>query len=132
MLLFSFQVMSNSSKVHGLRHQASLSLPISWSFMKFMSIESEMASNHLILCHLLLLPSIFPRISCPKYWSFSFSTCLSKEYSGLISFRIDLFDLLAFQGTPRSLLQHHSAKASILWRSAIFIVQLSYPSINNY
>ena len=97
-----------------------------------LSFELEMPSNLLILCHLLLLPSIFPRISCPKYWSFSFSTCLSKEYSGLISFRIDLFDLLAFQGTPRSLLQHHSAKASILWRSAIFIVQLSYPSINNY
>ena len=113
--------------------QASLSIANAWSLLKPMSVESVMSSNHLILYHpFLLLPSIFPRISCPKYWSFSFSTCLSKEYSGLISFRIDLFDLLAFQGTPRSLLQHHSAKASILWRSAIFIVQLSYSSINNY
>ena len=98
-----------------------------------------MPSNHLILCHpLLLLPSIFPRIRvfsnesvlpirCPKYWSFSFSISPSNEYSGLISFRIDWFDLPAVQGTLKSLLQHHSPKASILQHSAFFIVQLSHP-----
>ena len=98
-----------------------------------------MPSNHLILCHpLLLLPSIFPSIRVlsnesvlcnrwPKYWSFSFSTSLSNEYSGLISFRMDWLDLLAVQGTLKSLLQHHSPKASILQRSAFFIVQVSYP-----
>ena len=98
-----------------------------------------MPSNHLILCRpLLLLPSIFPSfrvfsnesallIRWPKYWSFSFSISPSNEYSGLISFRIDSFDLLAVQGTLKSLLQHHSSKASILWRSAFFIVQLSHP-----
>ena len=103
-----------------------------------MSIESVMPSNHLILCCLLLLlPSIFRRIRVfsnesvlwirwPKYWSFSFSTSPSNEYSGLISFRIDWFDL-AMQGTSRSLLQHHSSKASNLWCSAFFMVQLSYP-----
>ena len=104
-----------------------------------MSIESVMPSNHLILCHpLLLLPSIFPSIRVlsnesvlcnrwPKYWSFSFSTSLSNEYSGLISFRMDWLDLLAVQGTLKSLLQHRSPKASILQRSAFFIVQVSYP-----
>ena len=104
-----------------------------------MSIESVMPSNHLILCHLLLLPpSIFPsirvfshesvvRMRWPKYWIFSFSISPSNEYSGLISFRMDWFDLLAVQGTFKSLLQHHSSKASILWRSAFFIVQLSHP-----
>ena len=104
-----------------------------------MSIESVMPSNHLILCHPLLFPpSIFPstrvfssesvlRIRWPKYWSFSFSIGPSNEYSGLISFRIDWLDLLAVQGTLKSLLQHHSSKASILWRSAFFIVQLSHP-----
>ena len=104
-----------------------------------MSIESVMPSNHFILCHpLLLMPSIFPSIRVfssesvlhirwPKYWSFSFSISPSTEYSGLISFRIDWFDLLAVQGTLKSLLQHHSSKASILWRSAFFIVQLSHP-----
>ena len=98
-----------------------------------------MPSNHLILCHpLLLLPSIFPsirvfsnesvlRIRWPKYWSFSFSISLSNELSGLISFRMDWLDLLAVQGTLKSLLHHHSSKASILWRSAFFIVQLSHP-----
>src|SRR5574337_1582180 len=98
-----------------------------------------MPSNHLILCHLLLfLPSIFPsirvfsnvsvlRIRWPKYWSFSFSISPSTEYSGLISFRRDWFDLLAVQGTLKSVLQHHSSKASILWHSAFFIVQLSHP-----
>ena len=110
--------------------QVSLSLAISWSLPKFMSIESMMPSNHLILCHpLLLLPSIFPSIRVfsnesvfcirwPKYWSFSFSISPSKEHPGLISFRMDWLDLLAIQGTLKSLLQHHSSKASILWRSA--------------
>ena len=100
-----------------------------------------MPSNYFILCHpLLLLPSIFPsirvfsnesdlRIRWPKYWSFSFNISLSNEYSGLISFRIDWLDLLAVQGTLKSLLQHHSSKASILWHSAFFIVQLSHPNM---
>ena len=104
-----------------------------------MSIASMMLSNHLILCHpLLFLPSIFPSIRVfsyesvlcirwPKYWSFSFSINPSKEYSGLISFRIDWFDLLAVKGTLKSLPQHHSSKASILQRSVLFIVQLSHP-----
>ena len=106
-------------------HQASLSFTICRSLLKLMSIDSVMLSNHLILCHpLLLLPSIFPsnkiffnelalRIRWPQHWSFSFSTSPSNEYSGLISFRIDWFDLLAFQGTLKSLLEHHSSKASI-------------------
>ena len=104
-----------------------------------MSIESVMAYNHLVLCcPLLLPPSIFPSIRVfsnesvlhirwPKYWSFSFSISPSNEYSGLISFRMDCLDLLAFQGTLKSLLQHYSSKASIFWHSAFFIVQLSYP-----
>ena len=107
-------------------------------FLEFMSIESVMLSNHLILCCPLLLPSIFPsirvfssesvlRIRWPKYWRFSFSISPSNEYSGLISFRNDWFDLLAFQWTLKSLLQHHSSKASILWHSAFFMVQLSHP-----
>ena len=111
-------------------HQASLSITNSWSLLKLMSIESMMLSNHLILCHPLLLPpSIFPSIRVfssesahhirwPKYWSFSFSISPTNEYSGLISFRMDWFDLLAVQGTLKSLLQHHSSKASILWCSA--------------
>ena len=119
--------------------QASLSFTVSWSLLKLMSIESVMPSNHLTLCHpLLLLPSFFPsirvfssesvlRIRCPKYWSFSFSICPSNEYSGLISFRMDWLYLLAVQGTLKSLLQHHSLKASILRCSAFFIVQLSHP-----
>ena len=109
--------------------QASLFITNSWSLPKLMSIESVMSSNHLILCRPLLLPSIFPsvrvfsnesalRIRWPKYWSFSFSISPSNEYSGLISFRMDWLDLLAVQGTLKSLLQHHSSKASILWRSA--------------
>ena len=118
-------------------HQAPLSFTTSWSLLKFMSSESVMLSNHLILCHpLLLLPSIFPRIRLfsnesalhvrwPKYWSFSISP--SNEYSGLISFRIDWFDLLAVQGTLKSLLQHHSWKAPILWHPAFFLDQLSHP-----
>ena len=119
--------------------QASLSITNSWSLLKLMSIKSVMPSNHLILClPLLLLPSIFPSIRVfssesvlhirwPKYWSFSFSICPSNEYSGLISFRKDWFDLLAVWGTLKSLLQKHSSKASILRCSAFFIVQLSHP-----
>ena len=118
--------------------QASLSLTISWSLLKLISIESVMPSNHLILCHhLLLLPSIFPsfrvlssesvlRIRWSKYWSFSFSISSSNEYSRLVSFRINWFDLLAHQGTLKSLLQHHNSKASILWHSVFFMVQLSH------
>ena len=120
-------------------HQASLSITNSWSLLKLMSIKSVMPSNHLILCHPLLLPSsIFSsirdfsnesalRIRWPNYWSFSFSISPSKEYSGLVSFRMGWLDLLAVQGTLKSLLQHHSSKASILQCSAFFIVQLSYP-----
>ena len=119
--------------------QASLSITNSWSLLKLMSIEPVMPSNYLILCHpLLLLPSIFPGIRVfsnesvlcirwPKYWSFSFNISPSNKYSGLISFRIDWLDLLAVQGTLKSLLQHHSLKASILHCSAFFIVQLSHP-----
>ena len=118
--------------------QASLSFTISQSFLKLMSIESMTPGNHLILCHpLLFLPSVFPSISVffnelalhirqPKYWNFSFSISPSSEYSRLIFFRIDWFDLLAVHGTPQSL-QHHSLKASVLWCSAFFMVQLSYP-----
>ena len=115
--------------------QETLSIKNSQSLPKLMSIELVMASNHLILCHPLLLPSIFPSISVfsnesvlrirwPKYWSFSFNISASNEYSGLISFRMDWLDL---QGTLRSLFQHHSSKASILQRSAFIIVQLSHP-----
>ena len=117
--------------------QASLSITNSCSLLKLMSIESVMPSNHLILClPLLLLPSVFPRvfsnesalhIRWPKYWSFSFNISPCIEHPGLISFRVDWLDLLAFQRTLKSLLQHHSSKASILWCSAFFIVQLSYP-----
>ena len=118
--------------------QASLSITNSWSSLKLMSIESVMPSNHLILCRpLLLLPSVFPSIRVfsnesafyirwPKYWSFSFSISPSKEHPGLI-FRMDRLDLLAVQGTLKSLLQHHSSKASMLQLSAFFIVQLSHP-----
>ena len=118
-------------------HQASLSLTISQSLPKLISIESMMPSNHLILCcPLLLLPSIISSVRVfPNelalgirwnYWSFNFSISLSSKYSGLISFRIDCFELLAVQGTLRSLLQHHSSKASILWCSDFFMVQLSH------
>ena len=120
-------------------HQASLSITTSQSLLKLMSIESVMPSNRLILCHPLLLPpSIFPSIRVfssesvlwimwPKYWSFSFSISPSNEYSGLISFRMDWLDLLAVQGTLKSLLQHQSSKASTLRCSAFFIVQLWHP-----
>ena len=120
-------------------HQASLSTSKSWSLLKLMSIKLVMPSNHLILCQPhLFLPSIFPNnkifssesllpIRWSKYWSFSFSINSSNEYSGLISFRMDWFDLLAVQGTLKTLLQHHISKASILWHSAFSIVQLSHP-----
>ena len=120
-------------------HQASLSITNSRSLPKFMSIELVMPSNHLILCHPLLLPPPIPpsirvfsnestlRMRWPKYCSFSFSISPSNEHPGLISFRMDWLDLLAAQGTLKSLLQHHSSKASILWRSAYFTVQLSHP-----
>ena len=119
-------------------HQSSLSITSSQSLLKLKSIKSVMPSNHLILCHLLLLlPSIFPRIRVfssesvlcigwPKYWSFSFSISPSIKYSGLISFRIDWFDFSEFQGTLTSLLQHHSSKASILWCSVFFMILLSH------
>ena len=119
--------------------QASLSITNSWSSLKLMSIEAVMPSRHLILCRPLLpLPPIPPSIRIfsnestlhmrwPKYWSFSFSIVPSKEHPGLISFRMDWLDLLAVQGTLKSLLQHHSSKASILWHSAFFTVQLSHP-----
>ena len=119
--------------------QASLSITNSRSLPKLMSIELMMPSNHLILCHpLLLLPSVFPSIRVfsnesalhirwPKYWSFSFNISLSNEHPGLISFRMDWMDFLAVQGILKSLLHHHSSKASILWCSAFFTVQLSHP-----
>ena len=120
--------------------QASLSVTNSQSLLKLMPIELVMPSNHLVLgCPLFLLPSVFPCIRVfsnelvlhtrwPKYWSFSFNISPSHEYSGLISFRMDCLDLFAVQGTLKSLLQHHSSKASILWRSAFLIAQLSHPS----
>ena len=119
--------------------QASQSFAISRSMVKLMSIESVISSNHLIFCHpLLLLPSIFAsirvfsnesglRIRWPKYWSFIFNNSPYNEHPGLVSFRMDQLDLLAVQGTLKSLLQHHSSKALILWRSAFFTVQLSHP-----
>ena len=129
--------MSDSLQPRG--RQASLSITNSQTLLKLMSIKLVRPSSHLILCHpLLLLPSIFPRIRvfskesvlpirCPKNWNFSFSISPSNEYSGLISFRSDWLDLLAVQGTLKSFLQHHSSKASVLQRSAFFMVQLSHP-----
>ena len=122
--------------------QASLSITNSWSLLKLMSFELMMPCNHLILCHPLLLPpSIFPsirvfsnesvRMTWPKYWSFSLGISPSNEYSELISFRMDWLDLLAVRGALKSLLQHHSSKASILQRSASFIIQLSHPHMSN-
>ena len=131
--------MSDSETPWTATRQASLSITNSWSLLKLMSVESVMPSNHLILCcSLLFLPSIFPSIRVfsnesalhirwPKYGSFSFSISPSNEYSGLISFRMDWLDLLAVQGTFKSLLQHHSSKESILQGSAFSIVQLSHP-----
>ena len=138
--MFSHSVVSDSLRPHGVEaHQASLSIFISRSLLTLMSIEFVMPSNHLILCRpCLLLLSIFPSIRVfsdesalhirwPEYWSFSFTISPSSGYSGLISFRMAWIDLLAVQGTLKGLLQHHSSKASILWDSAFFIVQLSYP-----
>ena len=131
--------MSESLQPHGLQHIRFPCPSLSPGVCSNWSIESVMPSNHLIPCHpLLLLPSVFPRIRVfssesvlcirwPKYWSFIFSISPSNEYSGLISFRIDWFDLLAIQGTLKSLFQHHSLKASILWHSAFFMVQPSHP-----
>ena len=136
---FCRSVMSDSVTPWITAHQASLSITISQSSLKLMSIESVMPSSHPTLCHsLFLLPWIPPSIRVfsnestlprrwPKYWSFSFSIIPSKDHPGLISFRMDWLDLLAVQGTLKSLLQHHSSKASILQRSAVFTVQLSHP-----
>ena len=138
LLLFSHTAVSDSVTPWTAARQASLST-ISQNLLKLLSIESMMPSNRLTLCHpLLLLPSIFPRIRVfsnesvlrirrPKYWRFSFNISPSNEYSRLISFRMDWLDLLAVQGTLKSLLQHHSSKASILWCSAFFVVQVSHP-----
>ena len=136
---FSHSVVSDSATPWTAARQASLSTTNSQSLLKLMSIKLVMPSNHLILCHPLLLPpSVVPSIRVfsnesalcirwPKYWSFRFSISPSNEYSGLISFRMDWLDLLAVQGTLKSLLQHHNSKASILFHSAFFIVQLSHP-----
>src|SRR5574338_278740 len=133
--------MSDSVTPWTAARQASLSITNSQSLPKLTSTESVMPSNHLILCRpLLLLPSIFPSIRIfsnesvlcirrPKYWSFNFNISPPNEYSGLISFRMDWLDLLAVQGTLKSLLQHHSSKASILWCSAFFTVQFSHPDM---
>ena len=133
--------MSNSATPWTAARQASLSITNSQNLFKLMSIELVMPSNHLILwCPLLLLPSIFPSIRVfsnesvlhirwPKYWSFSFSFSPSQEYLGLISFRMDWLDLLAVQGTLKSLLQHHSSKASVLWCSGFIMVQISHPYV---
>ena len=136
---FSCSAVSDSATPWTAACQASLSITNSWSPPKPMSIESVMPSNHLILCcPLFLLPSVFPSIRVfsnesalcmrwPKYWSFSFNISPSSEHPGLISFRMDWLDLLAVQGTLKSLLQHQSSKASILRHSVFFIVQLSHP-----
>ena len=136
---FSCSVMSDSATPWTTAHQASQPITNSWSLLKLMFIKLVMSFNHLILCRPLLpLPSIFAsmrvfsnesalHIRGLKCWSFSFSNSPSNEYSGLISFRMDWLDLLPAQGTLKSLLQHHSSKASILWHSAFFIVQLSHP-----
>ena len=137
--LFSHSVVCDCLWPHGLQHsRASLSYTISWSLLKLMAIQSVMPFNYLIVClPLFLLPSIFPSIKVfsnglalcirwPKYWSFSFRNSPSNEYSGLISFRMDWFDLLVVQGALKSLLQYHSSKASILWCSAFFMAQISH------
>jgi len=131
--------MSNSLRPHEGSRQASLSITNSWSLPRPTSVESVMPSSHLILCHhLLLLLPILPSIRVfssestlqmrwPKYWSFSFNINPSNEYPGLITFKMDWLDLLAVQGTLKSLLQHHSSKASVLQHSAFFTIQLSHP-----
>ena len=137
MLLFGCSVVFDPATLWTAAHQASLSFTISWSLLKPMSFKSMMPSNHLILyCPILLLLSIFPSIRVftnesalcfrwPRYWSFSINT--SNEYSGLISFRIDWFDLFAVQETLKSLFQHHSSKTPILWHADFFMDQLIYP-----
>ena len=145
MLLFSFSSVQSLSHVQlfatpwTAAHQASLSITNTQSLLRLMSIELVMPSNHLILCHpFLLLPSVFPSIRVfsnesvlhirwPKYWSFGFNISPSNEYSGLISMSMNWFVLLIVQGTLKSLLQHHSSKASILQHSTFFMVQLSHP-----
>ena len=136
---FSHSVVSDFATPWTAACRTSLSITNSQSLLKLMYIESVMSSNHFILCHpLIFLPSIFLSIRIlsnesvlhirwPKYWSFSFGISPSNEYSGLISFRVDWLDLLAVQGTLKSLLQHHSSKVSILRHSAFFIAQLSHP-----
>ena len=138
-LLFSCSVVADSATPWTAAHQAFLSLTISWSLLKLLSIKLVMPSSHLVLCHpLLLLPSVLPSIRIlssesalcirwPKHWGFNFSISPSNEYSVLISFRMDWLDLLAVHGTLKSLLQHHSSEASIFWCSAFFMVQLSHP-----
>ena len=140
MVVSSVQLLNRVQLCDPMDHacQTSLCITNSWSLLKLLSIESVMPSNHLIFCCPLLLPSIFPSIRVffnesvlhirwPKYWGFSFSISPSNEYSGLISFRFDWFDLLEAQGTLKSLLQHHSSKASVLRHSAFFMVQISHP-----
>ena len=139
LIQFTCSVVSDSATTWTAASQAFLSITNSWSLLKLMSIRLVMLSNHLTLCGpLLLLPSIFPSITVfsnesvllirwPKHWSFVFCISPSNECSKLISFRIDWFDLLSVHGTLKSLLQHHSSKASVLWCSAFFIVQLSHP-----
>ena len=141
---FSHSVVSDSATPWIAAHQASLLITNSRSSLRLMSIQSVMPSSHLILCHpLLLLPSIPPSISVfsnesalymkwPKYWSFSFSISPSKEHPELICFRMDWLDLLAVQGTLKSLFQHHSSKASILQLSAFITVQLSHPNCSSF
>ena len=136
---FSRSVVSNSATPWTAARQTSLSITNAWSLVKLMSFKSEMPFSHLILFYtFILLPSVFPSmrvfshesvlpIRWPKYWSFSFSISPTNEYSGMISFRIDWLDLLAVQGTIKSLLQHHISKASIIQRSAFFMIQLSHP-----
>ena len=141
--MLSCKVRSNSETSWTAACQPSLSFTISWSLLKFMYIESVMPSNHLILCCPLLPPSVFPSIRVflnesalhirwTKYWSFSFNTSPSNEYPGLISFKMDWLDLLAVQGTLKSLLQHHSSKASLLQCSAFFMVQIICPVLYVY
>ena len=141
---FSRSVVSDSLQPHGLQHsRPPCPSPTPGVYSNLMSIESVMPSNHLILRHPLLLPSIFPsirifssesvlRMRWLKYWSFNFSISLSNEHPGLISFRMDWLDLLAVQGTLKSLLQYHSSKASIPWHSAFFIVQFSHDHWKNH
>ena len=142
-LLFSRSVMSDSLQPMDCSSWTSMSFTISWSLLKLLFIELVMPPNHPVLCHpLFLLPSIFPsnrvfsselayHITWSKYWGFSFSVSPSNEYLGLISFRIDWFDLLAFQGTLKSFLQYYSSKASIFQCSAIFMIQLSNPHMTS-